>query len=147
MPIYEYRCSCGKTQEKTYSMDSFPRTIKCGCGKRAVKLCTAGGFHLPNERAPGIRDDHPAWIKDTANVLVDPEMVYRKQAPRIESRSGLRRYLKERNLAMGDECDPRPAKVEDTPISPEAREQGIKAVAEVMQKERAITVGKLGTPA
>lgn len=140
MPLYEYRCKCGESRELMFPMDKYPRSVKCSCGKRAVKRCIAGGFQFPNERAPGIRDDHPAWIKDTAHVLTDPEMVAKKQAPRIESRSGLNRYLKERHLVMGDECDPRPAKVEDTPIPPEVRERGARAVAEARRKEMTVTI-------
>ena len=33
--IYQYKCDCGKEQDKDYAMGKAPQSVKCKCGKRA----------------------------------------------------------------------------------------------------------------
>ena len=38
MPLYEYRCNCGETIERTCSMNNMKKKVKCPvCGKMASR--------------------------------------------------------------------------------------------------------------
>jgi len=41
MPIYLYKCSCGKETEKFLKMKSVKSKVLCGCGKWASRLFSA----------------------------------------------------------------------------------------------------------
>lgn len=143
MPLYDYKClHCGNVSEHHYPMSSFPQTVRCECGSRAIKVCNAGGFQVAYGRAGGILDDHPPWIADTREVLQDPEWIATKQVAPLESRSQLKRYMKEKGLVFKDECGPIRKPVEK-PLSERARRRGAEAVAKARQKDRSITLGTL----
>jgi hypothetical protein len=60
MPLYEYKCSCGKMTEEIFGADRKPKSIKCICGKRARRHFGAPA-HVSNR--------YPGWLKGARTVL------------------------------------------------------------------------------
>ena len=52
MPIYNFKCDCGKEYEELVSSNT--TTFKCTCGKEANKVPSLSNFHLKG----------PGWAKD-----------------------------------------------------------------------------------
>lgn len=141
MPLYDYRCrKCGHQEERFYPMDRSPRRVKCQCGARAIKVCSAGGWQDQYGRAGGIRDDHPVWLAGAVDTAQDDQHVKCKTEAPIESRSQLRAYMKEKGLAFGDDCPKAVRPSPDHTITPELRKQGIEAVKRARHESRSITI-------
>lgn len=84
MPIYEFRCNCGKITEETYKVSECPRTVTCSvCGRRAKKIISARGSFL--------RDADVPWMDSAKRNLPN-------DAQRISTRSELNTYLKAKGL-------------------------------------------------
>jgi len=49
MPTYEFKCeTCGKEYTRDYLMDKCPKTVKCECNNRAVKIISAVAISIPS---------------------------------------------------------------------------------------------------
>ena len=47
MPIYEYKCkSCNKVTEKEFPVSTYPKAIRCSCGKPAFKIVSGPGIQF-----------------------------------------------------------------------------------------------------
>lgn len=40
MPTYEYKCKCGKEQDRIFTMGKAKSKVKCECGKMALRKIT-----------------------------------------------------------------------------------------------------------
>ena len=85
MPTYEYYCeTCTNHFEVTCSMSAHVTRTRCPkCGDEADQTFTR----------VATRDDHPVWIDRHLQNQIQGD-----DGPRIESRSQLERYCKERNI-------------------------------------------------
>jgi len=46
MPVYEYKCDCGRAVERMYPMSNIPKFVKCECGEWAGRAYSTLGFIL-----------------------------------------------------------------------------------------------------
>ena len=44
MPIYDYKCECGKTKEN-HIVIKWNQDVKCKCGKQMKKMLSAPNLH------------------------------------------------------------------------------------------------------
>jgi len=91
LALYEYECqTCKNIDERIYPMTKFPKTCKCSkCGEKAKKLGRCGG----------IQRDEPTWLDDAVRgALQDTDNVRAGTERPIETRTDLKRYIKEHNL-------------------------------------------------
>lgn len=85
MPTYEYRCeTCTNLFEVTCPMSAHVTRCRCPkCGDEAQQTFTK----------VVTMDDHPVWIDHHLRTQIQGD-----SGPRIESRSQLEKYCKERNI-------------------------------------------------
>jgi hypothetical protein len=50
MPVYDFACACGRITESRESLDT--QAIKCGCGKRAVRVPVYREQYMSAETGP-----------------------------------------------------------------------------------------------
>ena len=85
MPIYEYRCRCGKVTEKFHKVSRVPNKARCVCGWIAKKILSTGGI-----QADSVND--VKWLPSACKTLQR-----HGEAP-LQSRGEYKRYLKDNNL-------------------------------------------------
>jgi len=83
MPVYEFQCECGKLAEVICKVAERPDTVNCECGKMAKRILSSGAVHT---------DGDVKWLNSATKVL-QPD-----HEPPIQTRSELKRYLRQRNL-------------------------------------------------
>lgn len=59
MPIYNFKCNCGKEYEELVPI--YTNTFKCTCGKEANKVPSLSNFHLKGSD----------WAKDNYGLSKD----------------------------------------------------------------------------
>jgi len=85
MPIYEFDCECGNSQDELFKMADCPKDIVCSkCGGKAVKVISR--FKI---QCDGIND--VSWLPSALENLPDSDRP-------IESRGDYKRFLKEKGL-------------------------------------------------
>lgn len=63
MPIYEYRCQCGKLFEVFSKLKDMQQEEKCSCGKRGKKTFAANPIHFKSRGFPG-NDSRKRYLGD-----------------------------------------------------------------------------------
>ena len=86
MPIYVYKCRCGKTMEVFHKVNRVPKHHRCSCGWMAKKVLSTGGIQCDS-----VND--VSWLPSACKVL------QKHGEPPLQSRTEYNRYLKENNLA------------------------------------------------
>lgn len=89
MPLYEYQCQeCSNQFDMYFPLREFDVTPECpDCGGDGKKIITVGG----------IEEDSPAWLNDP---VLQENLQGEGQKP-IETRTELKRYMKDNNLHQG----------------------------------------------
>lgn len=87
MPLYEFFCEkCNATQEEIFKIADCPTHVKCkDCGNRAKKIISARGSI--------VTDNNALWLP---SVVEQMKPDYDKRP--IETRGGLKKYLKDNGL-------------------------------------------------
>ena len=92
MPLYEYKCEeCEEIFDKFYPLKEWDAVPDCPiCGGNGKKQMVVGGLEL----------DTPTWLDDPLlqGGLQDLDDVRGKRVAPIETRTQLKRHLKENNL-------------------------------------------------
>ena len=83
MPIYEYKCRCGKITERVCKITRILKRTKCTCGKMAKKILSRGAV---------LTDGNVSWLPSAVKVL-QPDY----ERP-VETRGEYKKYLKDHNL-------------------------------------------------
>ena len=86
MPIYEYKCRCGKSHDKFHKVNRIPKTSRCECGWLAKRVI-AGSGAIQCDSVIDVK-----WLPSACKTLL------KHGEPMLQSRSEYRRYLKDHNL-------------------------------------------------
>lgn len=86
MPIYEYKCRCGKSHDKFHKVNRIPKTSRCSCGWLAKRVI-AGSGAIQCDSVNDVK-----WLPSACKTLL------KHGEPMLQSRSEYRRYLKDHNL-------------------------------------------------
>ena len=85
MPCYDYKCQCGKQQERFFAIADKPDTVPCECGKDATKQLSIGGIQ---------GDEMPVWMRHHEVLgCLQP-----KGERPIQTRGEYKQYLKKRGI-------------------------------------------------
>lgn len=85
MPIYVYKCRCGKTMERIHKISRVPKRCRCECGWMAKKTLTQSAVH-------GDTIESVKWLPSAIEVL------QRDGERPITSMTEYKQYLKERKI-------------------------------------------------
>lgn len=86
MPIYEYKCRCGKSHDKFHKVNRIPKTSRCECGWLAKRVIAGSGAI----QCDSIND--VSWLPSACKTLL------KHGEPMLQSRSEYKRYLAQHDL-------------------------------------------------
>jgi len=85
MPIYEYKCRCGKITEKFHKVTRIPNKTRCPCGWQAKRIIS--GISIQADSVNDVK-----WLPSACQVL-------QKNGERpLQSRTEYKQYLKDHKL-------------------------------------------------
>ncbi|MCH9621020.1 MAG: hypothetical protein S4CHLAM20_04340 [Chlamydiia bacterium] len=59
MPVYQYKCSCGKEKEEFLPMSEYKKSMLCECGEKMKKIVSApslSGFNSLGQSKNGDKE-------------------------------------------------------------------------------------------
>ena len=72
MPIYEYKCSCGRKVDKFLKLEDYDKPQRCDCGQWMVKQFSA----------PMVRGDYPAYECPITGRMIEGRAAHRENLAR-----------------------------------------------------------------